>query len=292
MTMEKDSLKTELAKLQGRQKAIRSMLLTEIVMMILLLVLLFTIGIRSVYTVGAVVLAYNLFFIQPAKKQYLGNLSRAEAVCGTGGSLLDCSYKAKGNLQKDALQQYALVSPRQWPVEAICRHQLNGSYAGAEVSLCECSFALKHGVRNGDVSFLSGSFIQAKFTKSSVFRLCCMSRDIVHISEDLPDLECYALKPAAFRNKRANALAFGFANDGNIPEWMESRLIKLCANGAKIMLSIQGDRLAIFIIGRFYAQKHRLSDSLSAESIGANRLPERDAALDLIRIIQQNAELQ
>lgn len=289
MTMEKEYMKTALAKLRGRQKTIRSMLLTEIVMMVFLLVLLFTVGIKAVYIVGAVVLVYNLFFIRPAKKQYLRELSHVEAVCGTGGSLMGCDYLAKDALPKDILQQYSLVSPRQWPVDAICRHRLTGSYAGAELSICECSFALKYGAKNGELDFVSGSFIEAQLPKSTALKLCCMSRDIAHISEALPELECYGLKPAAFKNRRAQELAFGFADDGNVPEWLESRLVKLCSNGAKILLSIQGDRLAIFIIGRFYAQKNRLSDNLSAESLSANRLPERDAALDLIRIIQQKS---
>lgn len=286
-----EEIKNQVIELQKEKSALRSMMMTEIALLAAMLVLLFTVNLKTVYLAGIPALVYSLLLMRPAKKRYLSRLNRAECLLGIGAGLEECQYSFKGSLPKDALEKACLVSPREWPVEAVCRHSIKGSFAGADVHICECSFALKHGVRSGDVSFLSGSWISAQLLQNSGLNLCCMSRNVEHVSDGIFDLNCYGLRRVPFASGKAKEGALAFTDGDRIPEWLEKQFMKLFGSGTGALLSLQGDELSIMIVHRFYAPKHKVSDPFTEDSLSFNRLPELTAALDIIRIIQRNAAL-
>lgn len=286
-----EDIKKELSALQQQKKSIGSLMLTEIVMLAVLIILLFTVDIRAVYAAGVVILFYNLFVIRPNKKRYTRRITAMECLFGVGGQLTDCSYEWKDSLPRDALEEACMVSPRSWSIDAVCRHSIRGSYFGAKVHISEASFALSFGPGKSDHSFVSGTWIQAELPKKTGLSLCCMSRDIPRISDTEPDLSAFSLSPAFFASDKADHTAFAFSAEEEIPEWLEKRFLKLCANGGRVILSLRDDRLAILMPSRFYAAKHKLSDSVTQQTLSFDRLPETDAVLDLIRIIQRNAVL-
>lgn len=285
-----ENIKKELSALQRHKKSVGNLMLTEIIMLAVLIILLFTVDIKAVYAVGVVVLLYNLFVIRPNKKRYTQRITAMECLFGVGEELTDCTYEPKGYLPSDALEQACLVSPRQWNMDAVCRHSIKGSYFGSKIHISEASFALNYGAKKGDTAFISGTWIEAELPQSTGHKICCMSRDITHISDTCPDLTAFGLKPLPFIRKKTDdeALAFSAAE---VPEWLEPRFLKLSANGAKVLLSLQDNRLTVMINARFYAAKHKLSDSVNQQTLSFNRLPEKAAVLDLIRIIQRNAVL-
>lgn len=264
---------------------------TEIIMLIVLVLLLLTANIKVVYAVGAVVLVYNLFVIRPNKKRYTKQITETECMFGVGKELSDCTYDYKSCLPKDTLERDRLVCPRQWDVEAVCRHSVKGEYSGAKVEISEASFGLRYGISRGETAFISGTYIEVTLPKSSGLDVCIFSKDIKHISDDAPDLSVYGLSPASLRSKKANDALLAYTADENVPEWLEKHFLKLCSHGAKTMMNLQGDRLSLMAVSRFYAAKHRLSDPVSMQTVCFDRLPEKADALELIRIIQRNAAL-
>lgn len=286
-----EEIKNELSLLEKEKSGLKTMLISQVTLLGVMLLLLFTTDIRVVYAAGLLALIYNLFIMRPAKKRYLAHITKAECLFGVGAELKDCSYELKGSLPKDLPERAYLVSPREWPQEAVCRHSLKGLYDGAQVHISECSFAVKHGQAKTSQSFLGGSCITAELEKDSGLSLCLLSRDIDYVSDELPELECFCMESLPFASKKANEAAFAFSDGEDIPEWLEKRFMKLGSNGAKVLLSLQGRKLTILLIPRFYAAKHKVSDTVTAQTLGFNRLPEMPAALDIIRIIQRNAAL-
>lgn len=285
-----EEIKAALQKLSAEKSGLLRLVITEIVMLVIMLVLLFTVDIKAVYAAGAVTLIYNFLILHPAKKRYLANINRAECLLGVGANLQDCEYSLKDGLPKDMLEKACLVTPRTWPAEAVCRHRLKGKYAGAQVQISECSFALKYGAANGAVAFVSGSCIRAELTEDARQMLCCMRRDVDYVSDGLPELECYGLSRCDFGSAKANETNLAYSATGEIPEWLEKRFLKLSST-APALLSLQGKELVILLVSRFYAPRHKVSDVLTEETLSFNRLPETAAALDIIKIIQHKAAL-
>lgn len=286
-----ENIKKEILNLQQRKKSVGNLMLTEILMLAVLIILLFTVDISAVYTAGAVVLLYNLFVIRPNKKRYIRHITALECMYGVGGQLTDCSYEPKDTLPKDTLEQACMAKPRQWSADAVCRHSIKGRYFGSRIHISEASFALNYGAGKGDTAFISGTWIDVELPKQSSHRICCISRNIAHISSSPPDLSGFGLDPIPFNARKSDDIAFAFSAEKEIPDWLEKRFTKLCANGTKVMLSLYDNRLAVMLPSRFYAAKHKLSDGISQQTLTFDRLPEKDAVLDLIRIIQRNAAL-
>ena len=77
-----EEIKAALQKLSAEKSGLLRLVITEIVMLAIMLVLLFTVDIKAVYAAGAVTLIYNFLILRPAKKRYLANINRAECLRG------------------------------------------------------------------------------------------------------------------------------------------------------------------------------------------------------------------
>lgn len=289
--MTKSDIKKELISLQQRKRSVGNLMITQVLMLILIIVLLFTADIRVVYSVGASTLLYILMVVRPNKNRYTQNITALECLYGLGADLTDCRYEHVGSLPRDLLEQTQLVSPRQWDMDAVCRHRVEGSSCGANITVSEASFALRYGPRKSDVSFVSGTWVRVQLPKATGLDVRCISRGIQHVSDMLPDLSQYGLSYVPFVDKKLREAAYAFTSGEDVPGWLEKQFSKLCGSGARVMLSIRADQVGILIESRFYAAKHKLSDQVTEQTLSFNRLPEKAAVLELIRIIQRNAAL-
>ena len=287
-----ERIEEELLRLRQNKKSIGTLLLTESIMLVLVIVLLFTVNIGAVYALCGAILIFNLLIIRPSVRRCRNELTAMEVMYGAAGDIQECIYKDKDKLDKDTLERDKFVSPREWPTEAICRHSVSGRYIDACVQMCECSFAVKYGSRRTNTMFLSGTYIQAEMRKGTGLSISCISRDIPYISEDRPELLGYGYMPADFTIEKAGKLVWAFSTDGNIPDWFQKQFIKLVGQGSKIMVNLDDDKFRLFIVSRYFAVKHRLNETVSEESLSRNRLPEKTAVFDTLRIIQQNAVLE
>ena len=289
--MTKSDIKKELNSLQQRKRSVGNLMMTQVLMLVLIIVLLFTADIRVVYTLGAATLLYILMVVRPNKNRYTQNITALECLYGLGGDLNDCCYEYVGSLPRDLLEQTQLVSPRQWDMDAVCRHRVEGNSFGAHITVCEASFALRHGPRKSDMGFVSGTWIQVQLPKATALDVRCISRGIQRVSDLLPDLSQYGLCYVPFADKKLREAAYAFTPGEDVPGWLEKQFSKLCGSGARVMLSICADQVGILVESRFYAAKHKLSDQVTEQTLSFNRLPEKAAVLELIRIIQRNAAL-
>lgn len=287
-----EKIEQELLELRKKKKAIGQLLAAEIIMLLLIIVVVFTADIETVYVLCGVVLIYNLFIVRPPIRKYKKELTAMELMYGAAGDIADCEYQEKDGLAKDSLEQDKLLPPGEWPDGAICRHSVKGRYINASIKMCECSFVVRYGSRRSEAVFLSGTYVQADMADQTGLSISCISRGIPHISESMPDLTQYGLQPVQPGGEKARNIFWAFSERAKLPEWLEKQLIKLSASGSKILMSLNGHRVSIFLVSRFYTAKHHLSYPLSQDSLSWNRLPEKQAIFDTLRIIQQNAVLE
>ncbi len=280
----------KLAKLQRSKKAIGTLTTTLVAMLVLLLALLFIKDTTTVYTIGIFVLLYSILVVRPAKKRYLEDFSEAIALSYVSDVLEEPRYIRKAALPKNILEAAKLISPRMWPSDAICRHKIHGAAHGADIEVCECSFGVKHGPRHGDVAFLSGICIRIQLSASSPLSISCMSQEIPHVSDAAPDLSAYNLKRAPFKSAPSVQPVYLFTPDGQpVPDRIKRCLTIVFAFEQPIMLSFHNNQLFLLSLSRFYVPRPRLSTPVNQETLSANHLPELDAALALIQMIQRTA---
>lgn len=287
-----EKIDQELFELRKRKKAIGQLLAAEIIMLLLITVMVFTANIETVYVLCGAVLIYNLIIVRPPIRRYKKELTAMELMYGAAGEIDDCVYQEKGELAKESLEKDKLLPPGEWPDGAICRHSVKGRYINATIGMCECSFVVRYGSGRSEVTFLSGTYVQSEMAGETDLKISCISKDIPHISERIPAMTQYGLLPAQLKGEKTAETFWAFSEDGNIPEWLEKQMMKLCSSGLKILMSLNENKVSIFLVSRFYTAKHHLSFQLSRESLSWNRLPEKRVVFDTLRIIQQNAVLE
>ena len=74
-----ERIEEELIRLRQNKKSIGTLLLTESIMLVLVIVLLFTVNIGAVYALCGAILIFNLLIIRPSVRRY----RKMESVRGT-----------------------------------------------------------------------------------------------------------------------------------------------------------------------------------------------------------------
>lgn len=238
------------------------------------------------YSAACTLAVFYLFCVQPVTKRYQEQLTAEMVRLGVCQGFSRAEAVGKQAITDSVLAETPLLPLSGRRREVLCREGFTGTWRGLSVAGNEITLHFAPsgaGGKRGAYHFWSGTLLDVSWEEESPLRFALLCRGLaVEEVQSRFSAWRWVESPLTGTELGKRCLLLMPPDSGELPPGAIKRLERLSkAVKGDFALHVQDKHLTAYLNGRFYGQKLPVRQPVTEDLLTFQRLPERDAVLEL-----------